>query len=71
MTKNTTEIFNNFIARELFGVIQNDQGGYNTGTQPQKVKSSTIKKEPQPFPMTDKGGKTMANKTLKKLIFDD
>lgn len=38
------------------------------GTQPQKVKSRTIRKEPQPFPMTDKGGKRMANNTLMKLI---
>ena len=38
------------------------------GTQPQKVKSRTIKNEPQPFPITDKGGKIMANKTLQKLI---
>lgn len=41
------------------------------GTQPQKVKSSTIKNEPQPFPMTDNGGNTIANKTLKKLIIFD
>jgi hypothetical protein len=38
------------------------------GTQPQKVKSRTIKKEPQPFPITDKGGKTIARITLKILI---
>ncbi len=38
------------------------------GTHPQKVKSSTIKKDPQPLPITDKGGKIMANKTLQKLI---
>ena len=38
------------------------------GTQPQKVSSKTIKKEPQPFPITAKGGKIMANKTRKKLI---
>ena len=38
------------------------------GTQPQNVKSRTIKKELQPFPITDKGGKMMANKTLKKLM---
>lgn len=25
-------------------------------THPQKAKSKTIKNEPQPFPMTDKGG---------------
>lgn len=39
------------------------------GTHPQKVSSNTIKNEPQPFPITDKGGKIMASKTLKKLIF--
>jgi len=38
------------------------------GTQPQKVKSRTIKKDPQPLPITDKGGKIMASKTLQKLI---
>ncbi|CAZ95010.1 Conserved hypothetical protein [Zobellia galactanivorans] len=40
------------------------------GTQPQKVKSRTIKKDPQPFPITDKGGKIIANKTRKKLILN-
>lgn len=38
------------------------------GTQPQNVKSSTIKKDPQPFPMTASGGKNMANNTRIKLI---
>jgi len=38
------------------------------GTQPQKVKSSTIKKEPQPLPKTAKGGKNMASNTRIKLI---
>ncbi len=38
------------------------------GTHPQSVKSNTITKEPQPFPITDKGGNRMANKTLQKLI---
>lgn len=38
------------------------------GTQPQNVKSSTIKNEPQPFPNTDNGGKIIASKTRKKLI---
>lgn len=38
------------------------------GTHPQNVKSSTIKKDPQPFPITDKGGNMMASKTLRKLI---
>ena len=38
------------------------------GTHPQSVKSNTITKEPQPFPITDKGGKRIASKTLQKLI---
>ncbi len=38
------------------------------GTHPQKVKSNTIKKEPQPFPITERGGNNMANKTRIKLI---
>ena len=38
------------------------------GTQPQKVKSRTIRKDPQPFPKTAKGGKKIASKTLNKLI---
>jgi len=39
------------------------------GTQPQNVKSRTIRKEPQPLPITDKGGKIMASKTLRKLMY--
>ncbi|GGG34647.1 hypothetical protein GCM10011414_00130 [Croceivirga lutea] len=38
------------------------------GTQPQNVKSRTIKNDPQPLPITDKGGKIIANKTRRKLI---
>ena len=40
------------------------------GTQPQKVKSRTIRNDPQPFPMTASGGKMIASKTRKKLILD-
>lgn len=38
------------------------------GIHPQKVNSKTIKKDPQPLPMTDKGGKIIASRTRKKLI---
>jgi hypothetical protein len=38
------------------------------GTHPQNVKSNTITKDPQPFPITDSGGKNMASKTLQKLM---
>lgn len=39
------------------------------GTQPAKVNKKVIKTEPQPRSSTARGGKMMANKTLKKLIF--
>jgi hypothetical protein len=38
------------------------------GTQPHKVKRKTMTIDPQPFPITESGGKIIANKTLKKLI---
>ncbi len=38
------------------------------GTQAHNVSRKTIKKEPQPLSITAKGGKKIANKTLKKLI---
>jgi hypothetical protein len=44
------------------------------GIHPQIQSIKTIKTEPHPFPMTDKGGKTIARITLQKLIiyyFDD
>jgi len=38
------------------------------GTHPQRVSNNTIRKEPQPLPMTDNGGNIMAKRTLQKLI---
>ncbi len=38
------------------------------GTQPQSHNRKTIKKEPQPLSITDKGGKNIANKTRQILI---
>lgn len=38
------------------------------GTHPQRVRRNTIIKDPQPFPITDKGGKIIANKTRKHPI---
>jgi len=38
------------------------------GTHPHSVSKKTITKEPQPLPKTAKGGKIMANKTLKQPI---
>jgi len=38
------------------------------GIHPQKVSNSTIRKEPQPLPITDKGGNMIASNTRRKLI---
>ena len=38
------------------------------GTQPQRVRISTMIMEPQPRSMTDRGGNRMASITLQKLI---
>ena len=38
------------------------------GTHPQNVSSSTIKNDPQPLPITARGGKSIARRTLIKLI---
>jgi hypothetical protein len=38
------------------------------GTHPQNVKSRTIKNDPQPLPITAKGGNKMAKSTRIKLI---
>jgi len=40
------------------------------GIQPHKVSRNTITKDPQPFPITAKGGKIIANKTLRQPILD-
>ncbi len=38
------------------------------GTQPQSHNKNTIRIDPQPFPITAKGGQTIARSTLQKLI---
>jgi len=50
------------------GLLRITKAAITPGTHPQKVKSRTIRKDPQPLPMTDKGGKIMASNTLQKLI---
>lgn len=40
------------------------------GIQPQKVNIKIIKKEPHPLSIMDNGGKSIANKTLNKLIYN-
>ena len=39
------------------------------GIQPQSVNKKIISTEPQPLSITASGGKIIANKTLKKLIY--
>ncbi len=39
------------------------------GTHPHKVSKKTIIIDPQPLSITDKGGKIMANNTLKQPIY--
>jgi len=50
------------------GLFKITKAAITPGTQPQKVSKSTIKKEPQPFPITDKGGNIIARSTRIKLI---
>ncbi len=41
------------------------------GTQPQRVNKKTIIIEPQPLPITARGGKKIAKRTLQILILID
>jgi len=50
------------------GLLRITRADITPGTQPHRVSNKTIKKEPQPFPITDKGGNKIARRTLKKLI---
>lgn len=50
------------------GLFKITSAAITPGTQPQKVRSSTIKNEPHPLPNTDKGGNIIASKTLIKLM---
>lgn len=49
----------------MFNIIN---AAITPGTHPQSVNKNTIIIEPHPLPITDKGGKNIANKTLNKLI---
>jgi hypothetical protein len=49
----------------LFKIIR---AAMTPGTQPQRVSRKTMIKDPQPFPITDKGGKRIASNTRIKLI---
>lgn len=50
------------------GLFRITRAAITPGTQPQKVSSNTIRKEPQPLPITESGGNIIASNTLQKLI---
>lgn len=52
----------------LSGLLRITNAAMTPGTQPQIQSRKTIKMEPQPLPITDKGGKIIARITLQKLI---
>jgi len=52
----------------LFGLFKITNAAITPGTQPQIQSKKTIKIDPHPLPMTDKGGNIIASKTRQKLI---
>lgn len=52
----------------LFGLFKITKAPITPGTQAHSVSKKTMKKEPQPLSITDKGGNRIANNTRKKLI---
>jgi methyl coenzyme M reductase subunit D len=61
----------NKIQRYIFyrsGLFKIIKAAITPGTQPQSHNKKTIKIDPQPFPMTAKGGQIIARSTLQKLI---
>ena len=54
--------------KELLDLFKITIAAITPGTHPQNVKINTIKKEPQPLSKIERGGKTIAIKTLKKDI---
>ncbi len=52
----------------LSGLLRITSAAITPGTQPKIQRIKTIKIEPQPLPMTAKGGQIIARRTLQKLI---
>lgn len=50
------------------GLFKITKAAMTPGTQPHNQSKKTIRMEPQPFPMTAKGGQIIARSTLQKLI---
>ena len=53
-----------------FGLFKITNAAITPGIHPASVNKKTITIEPQPLSKIDNGGKTIANKTRHKLIFD-
>jgi len=53
----------------FLGLFKITKAAITPGTHPHKVNINTIITEPQPLSITDKGGKTIDKRTLKKLNF--
>lgn len=51
-----------------FGLFKITKAAITPGTHPQRVKIKTIRTDPQPRSITDRGGKKIANKTRKNPI---
>lgn len=50
------------------GLLRITKAAITPGTHPHKVNKNTIKIDPHPLPITDRGGNNIASKTLQKLI---
>jgi hypothetical protein len=50
------------------GLFKITKAPITPGIHPQSVSKKIIKKDPHPLSTTDKGGKSIANNTRKKLI---
>jgi len=57
-----------FHFQELLDLLSITKAAITPGTQPHNVSMKTIRKEPQPLSTIERGGKTIASKTLKKDI---
>jgi hypothetical protein len=53
---------------DQLGLFKMINAAMTPGIHPQRVSNKTIRKEPQPLPITDRGGKMIASKTRMKLI---
>ncbi len=53
------------------GLFRMIRAAITPGTQPQSVSKRTMRIDPQPFPITERGGKIIASSTRQKLMIFD